>query len=62
MQELRTNLMKWYVGLFEQNALTFLMRTKPDLTARVFFDQDRFGLNTWCAPSAFLFHACEGQI
>lgn len=37
------------VGLYEQNVLTFLFYTKPELLDMVVFDISSYGLNCWCA-------------
>jgi hypothetical protein len=35
------------VGLYEQNVLTFLFYTKPELLDMVVFDISAYGLNCW---------------
>lgn len=49
MQHLRANLPSYEVGLYEQNVLTFLFYTKPELLDMVIFDISSYGLNCWCA-------------
>lgn len=49
-QHLRANLPSYEVGLYEQNALTFLMYTQPELLDNCVFDISSYGLNCWCAP------------
>ena len=51
VQHLRANLPSYEVGLYEQNALTFLMYTQPELLDNAVFDISSYGLNCWCAPS-----------
>lgn len=48
---MRANLPSYEVGLYEQNALTFLMYTQPELLDNAVFDISSYGLNCWCVPS-----------
>jgi hypothetical protein len=49
VQHLRANLPSYEVGLYEQNVLTYLFYTKPELMDMVVFDISRYGLNCWYA-------------
>ena len=51
MQHLRANLPSYEVGLYEQNALTFLMYTQPELLDNAVFDISSYGLNCWCVDT-----------
>ncbi|CAL8464438.1 g3973 [Coccomyxa elongata] len=46
-EHLRANLPSYEVGLYEQNVLTFLFYTKPELLDMVIFDISSYGLNCW---------------
>ena len=54
LQHLRANLPSYEVGLYEQNVLTFLFYTKPELLDMVVFDISSYGLNCWCVTSHLL--------
>ena len=47
LQHLRANLPSYEVGLYEQNVLTFLFYTKPELLDMAVFDISSYGLNCW---------------
>ena len=47
VQHLRANLPSYEVGLYEQNVLTFLMYTQPELLDNAVFDISSYGLNCW---------------
>ena len=54
VQHLRANLPSYEVGLYEQNVLTFLMYTQPELLDNAVFDISSYGLNCWYGPLCFL--------
>ncbi len=54
VQHLRANLPSYEVGLYEQNVLTFLMYTQPELLDNAVFDISSYGLNCWYRPLCFI--------
>ena len=47
MQHLRASLPSYEVGLYEQNVLTFVFYSNPELLDMVMFDVAAYGLNCW---------------
>lgn len=55
VQHLRANLPSYEVGLYEQNVLTFLFYTKPELLDMAVFDISSYGLNCWCGALSHIY-------